>query len=57
MLTMQWAKIFGAEKAVVFDILDERLELAERLGADYGINSGREDFMERVKEITGGRGS
>ena len=53
---MQWAKIFGAEKVVVFDILDERLELAKRLGADYGINSGKEDFMEQVKELTGGRG-
>ncbi len=56
LMTMQWAKIFGAEKVVVFDILDERLELAKRLGADYGINSGKEDFMEQVKELTGGRG-
>ena len=56
LMTMQWAKIFGAEKVAVFDILDERLELAKRLGADYGINSGKEDFMERVKELTDGRG-
>ncbi len=56
LMTMQWAKIFGAKQVVVFDILDERLELAKRLGADYGINSGREDFMERVKELTDGRG-
>lgn len=56
MMTMQWAKIFGAEKVAVFDILDERLELAKRLGADYGINSGKEDFMDVVNEITDGRG-
>jgi len=56
MLTMQWAKIFGAKTAVVFDILDERLELGRRLGADETVNSGHPDFMDRVREITGGRG-
>ena len=56
MLTMQWAKIFGAKTVVVFDILDERLELGKRLGADETVNSGSPDFMERVRELTGGRG-
>ncbi len=56
MLTMQWAKIFGAKKVVVFDILDERLELAKRLGADYGVNSSKEDFMDEVNKITDGCG-
>lgn len=56
MMTMQWAKIFGAKQVAVFDILDERLELAKRLGADFGINSGKEDFMDIVNEVTGGRG-
>lgn len=56
MMTMQWAKIFGAKKVVVFDILEERLELAKRLGADCGINSAKEDFMEEVNAVTGGRG-
>lgn len=56
MLTMQWAKIFGAKKVVVFDILDERLDLARRLGADYGVNSSKEDFMDEVNRITDGCG-
>jgi len=56
MMTAQWAKIFGAKSVTVFDILDERLELAKRLGADYGVNSGKEGFMDQVNEITGGRG-
>lgn len=56
LLTMQWAKIFGAKTVVVFDILEERLELAKRLGADYGVNSAKEGFMDEVNEITGGRG-
>ncbi|MBQ9360968.1 MAG: galactitol-1-phosphate 5-dehydrogenase [Lachnospiraceae bacterium] len=56
MMTMQWAKIFGAKKTVVFDIVDERLELAARLGADAGINTKEEGFMEKAKELTDGRG-
>lgn len=56
MMTLQWAKIFGAKKVVVFDIVDERLELAKRLGADSGINTLTEGFMEKAKELTGGRG-
>ncbi len=56
MMTAQWARIFGARTVTVFDILEERLDLARRLGADYGVNSGEEGFMEKVQEITGGRG-
>ena len=42
LFTMQWAKIFGARSVTVFDIDDERLELAKRLGADYTVNSMNE---------------
>ncbi len=56
MMTMQWAKIFGAKQVVVFDILDERLELAARLGATGGINTLQEDFMDQAMALTGGRG-
>ena len=56
LLTMQWAKIFGASKVVVFDILEERLELAKRLGAHAGINTLEQDFMDKALEMTGGRG-
>jgi L-iditol 2-dehydrogenase len=47
MLTMQWAKIFGASKVVVFDIVDEKLELAKELGADAGINTLQKDLWKR----------
>ncbi|MCR5580198.1 MAG: galactitol-1-phosphate 5-dehydrogenase [Pseudobutyrivibrio sp.] len=56
LLTMQWAKIFGAKSVTVFDILDDRLELAKKIGADYGVNSGKDGYMDEVKKITEGRG-
>lgn len=56
LFTAQWAKIFGAKSVTVFDVVDERLELAKRLGVDYGVNSGKEGFMDQVKEITDGKG-
>ena len=55
-LTAQWAKLFGAKTVTVFDILDERLELATRMGADHGVNSSKDNYMDEVNEITGGRG-
>lgn len=56
LFTMQWARIFGAKKVVVFDINDERLSLAEKLGADNIINTLEEDFMTNALELTNNRG-
>ena len=56
LFTAQWAKIFGAKKVVVIDVLDERLELAKKLGADEGFNATDPDFAEKVKAYTGGAG-
>lgn len=56
MMTMQWARIFGAKEVVVFDIVDERLELGRRLGATGGVNTLKEGFMEEALAYTGGRG-
>lgn len=56
MFVMQWAKIFGARQVVVFDVVDERLELGMRLGATAGINTLQEDFMKQAMEITDGKG-
>ena len=56
LLTMQWAKIFGAKTVVVFDIVPERLQLAKRLGADACVNTLDADYKEQAKALTGGRG-
>lgn len=56
LFTMQWAKIFGASKVVVFDITPERLELAEKLGADAVVDTRKEDYFKEAMELTGGNG-
>ena len=56
MFTMQWAKIFGSKKVVVFDISDERLALAKKLGADEVVNTTKTDFMKTAIEITDNKG-
>lgn len=56
MFTAQWARIFGGRKVVVFDLIEERLELARELGADATVNTSEPDFMEKAMAITGGHG-
>ena len=56
MFTMQWAKIFGSRKVVVFDISEERLDMAKRLGADETVNTLEEGFMEKAMAFSKGKG-
>lgn len=56
LFVMQWAKIYGAAKTVVFDIQDERLELAKSLGASEGVNTLKDDYMDTAMEIVGKKG-
>jgi len=50
LVTLQSAKAYGAENAIVVDINDFRLSVAKKLGADYTINSKIEN-LERIREI------
>lgn len=43
-------------KTIVVDLLDEKLQLASRLGADVVINSRTEDVAARIREVTDGKG-
>lgn len=53
---VQWARILGAKKIVVFGRNMERLNFAKELGATHIINTTEEDYLEQAMEITGGRG-
>jgi L-iditol 2-dehydrogenase len=51
------AKKIGAEKVIVIDLVEERLQFSEKLGADETINAGKVDSVEEVKRLTSGYGA
>jgi len=57
LLHLLTAKKFGAGRVISIDLVEDRLNFAERLGADETVNAGKEDIVERVRELTGGYGS
>ncbi len=54
--TFQWAKLLGAKKVIVFDISEERLALAKKLGADGTANTLKEGFLEDAIALTDNHG-
>lgn len=56
LMTAQWARIMGAAQVLLFDIIPEKLELAEKLGFENVYNSASEDVVEVVNARTGGEG-
>jgi L-iditol 2-dehydrogenase len=49
------ARLSGAGMIVVADMVDYRLRMAEQFGADIAVNVERENFVEKVKAVTGDR--
>src|SRR3954463_7342925 len=55
LIACQWAKALGLQLIGTAGS-DEKCALAKSLGAAHVINYSKEDFLPRVKEITGGKG-
>lgn len=53
----QLAKIRGAQKVIMIDLNDTRLEMAKQFGVDETVNSSVEDPIEAVKRLTNGKGA
>lgn len=49
LFVMQWVKILGAKKVIVFGRDKKHLELAKKLGADEVISTLDSDFMEKAQ--------
>ncbi len=49
-------KIKNPKKLIVFDLKDERLQMAKRFGADIVVNPAKENAVERIMEMTSGYG-
>ncbi|MEM2118368.1 MAG: zinc-binding dehydrogenase [Candidatus Bathyarchaeia archaeon] len=57
LLHMLTVKKMGVEKAIMIDLVEERLNFAEKLGADETVNAGKTDFIEAVRKLTRGYGA
>jgi NADPH2:quinone reductase len=55
LIAVQWAKALGLQLIGTAGT-DDKCALAKSLGAAHMINYSKEDFLPRVKEITGGKG-
>lgn len=56
MAVLLTAQFYSPAEIIMIDLDDNRLEMARTFGATQTINSGRENAVERVKELTGGVG-
>lgn len=55
LIACQWARVLGLQLIGTAGS-DEKCALAQSMGAAHVINYSKEDFLARVKEITGGKG-
>jgi NADPH2:quinone reductase len=55
LIATQWARALGATVLATAGS-DEKVALAEAHGCDHVINYNKEDFVARVRDLTGGRG-
>jgi L-iditol 2-dehydrogenase len=56
LLHLLTAKKMGVSKVIIIDLVEERLNVAERLGADETINAGKVNAVKDVRQLTGGYG-
>lgn len=56
LFALQWAKILGTSQVLVIDLFDEKLKIAEKLGADDLINANKRDVVKEVLNKTKGKG-
>jgi alcohol dehydrogenase len=50
------SQLFAPSRIIAIDLADARLDAAAKLGAEILVNSGREDAVARIDELTGGLG-
>ncbi|MEE2813914.1 MAG: galactitol-1-phosphate 5-dehydrogenase [Verrucomicrobiota bacterium] len=57
LLVVQALKAAGCFKVIAVDLADEKLKLAQELGADFGINPKSTDTVQAIQDATDGRGA
>lgn len=54
---VQGARLAGAGKIIACDLLENKLKFAREFGATHTLDASKEKVVERVRELTGGRGA
>lgn len=57
LMALKVARKLGAEQVIGVDILPYRLAAAERTAGAQTVNAKEEDAVERIRDLTGGRGA
>jgi L-iditol 2-dehydrogenase len=56
LVTMMACRAYGASRIIVTDVIDNRLEAAKRLGADFAVNPSKTNLHDLVANVTGDMG-
>jgi L-iditol 2-dehydrogenase len=57
LLHLLTVKRLGVERVFMVDLVEERLDFAQRIGADETIDGKQEDVIRRIRELTDGCGA
>ncbi|MHC4404396.1 MAG: galactitol-1-phosphate 5-dehydrogenase [Planctomycetota bacterium] len=57
LMTAQWARMMGAPRVILFDLVPEKLAMAEQLGFELTFDVRQSDPVEKVASLTGGHGA
>ncbi len=57
LMAAQWARMMGAKQVIIFDLIPEKLAMANKLGFDLAFNARDGDPVEKVNSLTGGKGA
>ena len=52
----QWAKVLGAERVFLIDIVEEKLKVAKQVGIDCRVNANRQNAVKEILDATDGEG-
>ena len=56
LITAQWAKVMGVQKIILFDIIPEKLKLANQMGIDLTFNNRDQNSLSVINQLTNGKG-
>jgi L-iditol 2-dehydrogenase len=57
LMTAQWVRMMGARRVILLDLVPEKLAMAEKLGFESAFNPRDVDPVEKIRQLTAGRGA